>query len=114
MKLNPSLYPPKAISSAKQISSTIVDLFRRKTDLVEKTANFVSKLTVFLVAGAGFEPHDLRVIPKGPLAVPEKTSYALRIYFFDRCANPCSLHLPPAALTSVAQRAPLVGLITRI
>ena len=24
-----------------------VDLFRRKTDLVEKTANFVSKLTVF-------------------------------------------------------------------
>ncbi len=53
------LYPPKSISSAKQISSTIVDLFRRKTDLVKKTINFILKLMVFMVGGTGLEPVTL-------------------------------------------------------
>ena len=56
MKLNPSLYPPKAISSAKQISSTKVDLSRRKTDLVEK--RLVNGQVFFLAAGLGFEPRQ--------------------------------------------------------
>ena len=38
-----------------------------------------------------------------PLAVPEKIfGLALSLDFFDRCANPCSLHPPPAALAGVA------------
>ena len=36
MKLNPSLYPCEARFHHEVISSTIVDLFRRKTDLTEK------------------------------------------------------------------------------
>jgi len=39
MKLNPSLYPPKAISSQSDFICE-ADLFRRKTDLTEKTACF--------------------------------------------------------------------------
>ena len=40
-------HSPQAISSALADFIHEVDLFRRKTDLTEKTANFVSKLTVF-------------------------------------------------------------------
>ena len=61
MKLNPSLYPPKAISSAIADFIHEVDLFRRKTDLTEKTANFVSKLAVF--SGAGGRGRTDTVLP---------------------------------------------------
>lgn len=52
--------PPQAISFAKQISSTIVDLFRHKTDLVEKTADFDTKSAVFSGGKDGMQP--LRVL----------------------------------------------------
>ena len=42
-----------------------------------------------------------------PLAVPEKIfGLPLFLDFFDRCANPCSLYPPPAALAGVARHAP--------
>ncbi|MBQ0110903.1 MAG: hypothetical protein KBS41_03145, partial [Oscillospiraceae bacterium] len=41
-----------------------------------------------------------------PLAVCEKIfGLTLNLDFFDRCANLCSLHPPPAALANVARRA---------
>ncbi len=58
MKLNPSYYPPKAISSAKQISSTKVDFFRRKTDLVEKKTSYW--MSFFLAGLEGLEPPKCR------------------------------------------------------
>ncbi len=48
----------------------------------------------------------LKVIARPPLAVPEKgfgRLPALTLVFFDRCANPASLHPPPAALGGVAR-----------
>ena len=74
MKLNPSLYPCEARFNHEVISSATVDLFRRKTDLTEKTANFVSKLTVFS-GGEGEDrtrapetrPNSLANCPLNPL-----------------------------------------------
>jgi len=41
-----------------------------------------------------------------PLAVPEKIfGLPLVLDFFDRCANPCSLYPPLAALAGVARAA---------
>jgi len=41
------------------------------------------------------------------LAVPEKIiGLPLFLDFFDRGANPCSLHPPPAAVASVAHPSP--------
>ena len=44
---------------------------------------------------------------KCPLAVPESRCSRSRSATFDRCANPCSLHPPPAAVASVARHAVL-------
>ena len=49
-----------------------VDLFRRKTDLTEKTANFVSKLTVFFGRGD-------RIRTCGPL-VPNQVRYQTALH----------------------------------
>ena len=66
------------ISRRSRISSRsdficIADLFRRKTDLTEKTANFVSKLTVFSGDPYGIRTHVIAVkgrclnhLTKGP------------------------------------------------
>ena len=44
---------------------------------------------------------------KCPLAVPESRCSRSRSVTFDRCANPCSLFPPPAAVASVARHAVL-------
>ena len=41
-----------------------------------------------------------------PLAVPETADTRSRSRRFDRCANPCSLYPPQAALPGVARHAP--------
>ena len=45
------LLSPTVISYAKQISSTAGDLFRRRTDLVKKSTNLVSRLMLFSGSG---------------------------------------------------------------
>ena len=52
MKLNPSLYPDAVGSHHEVISSAVADLFRRKTDLVEKST---SEEVLFLVIHRRFE-----------------------------------------------------------
>ena len=47
MKLNLSFIRRRRFHLLKQISSTVVDLFRRKTDLVEKAVGFDKKPTAF-------------------------------------------------------------------
>ena len=62
-----------------------------------------SGFKAFPVAGAG----GLEVAFAAPLAVPEKIfGLPLFLDFFDRCANPCSLYPPQAALAGVARHAP--------
>ena len=45
-----------------------------------------------------------------PLAVPETADARFHSRRFDRCANPCSLYPPPAALAGVARHAALARL----
>ena len=69
--------------------------------------------SVSMVAGMGFEPHDLRVITKVPFAVHD---FCLRrINLLDICrplhSSTPSLYPPLAAVRLDSQRATLVGLI---
>ena len=68
---------------------------------------------LFVVAGAGTQPHDLRVITKVPLAVPGD-SMLPHLAFRPLHNSAPSLLLPPAALRLDSQRATLVGLLTRM
>ena len=47
MKLNPSFISRSSRISSRSDFICEADLFHRKTDLVEKTANLASRLTVF-------------------------------------------------------------------
>ena len=48
-----------------------------------------------------------RCLQAPPLAVPETADARFHSRRFDRCANPCSLYPPPAALAGVARHAVL-------
>ena len=78
--------------------------------LSEKKRN--ERIYICSDAGAGFEPHDLRVITCGAALLLTKNSRKYLLNFLTAAEIAALLSLPPAAERTNSQRATLVGLIT--
>ena len=72
--------------------------------------SLVLRISLVGVPGALLAEWFFRIVSAARFAVPDKIfGLTLSLDFIDRCTALRSLHLPPAALPSLTQRATLVG-----